>query len=297
LTLLERRRPACSLPGAVSLIFVHFDQRRAARANGLAGTRVLSRAGALTLAGVLTLTGCTRHHAEAPPPSASAPVSSVDTSAIDLAAVAKLAQGAAYTGSYLADSSDNPPHTNAIKVFRTRLRTRLDITENEGRVLIQVDPTGTFTCKVPATGLASCLTLAGPNEEVASDLDPGGQRLFTTTLALLAAGSGLKVAAAAPRPAVNGIPLARCYALIAAPPGAAPGTYCFTATGILVRAQFRSNVLQLTALGGVPVDSDFTLPVAPLPMSSAVASSSGVASTPASGPASSAAPPSAAASS
>ena len=178
--------------------------------------------------------------------------------------MAKLALGAAYTGSYLADSSDTPPHTNAIKVFRTRLRTRLDITENGGRVLIQVDPTGTYTCNLPTTGLASCLTLAGANEAVPSNLDPGGQRLFTTTLSVLAAGTGLKVAAAAPRPAVNGIAIARCYALIAAPAGAAPGTYCFTATGILARAQFRSNVLQLTALGGTPVDSDFTLPVAPL---------------------------------
>ena len=158
-------------------------------------------------------------------------------------------------------------------MFRTRLRTRLDITENDGRVLIQVDPTGTYTCNVPATGVASCLTLAGPGEDVPANLDPGGQRLFTTTLAVLAAGSGLKVAAAAPRPAVNGIAIAKCYALIAAPAGAAPGTYCFTATGILARAQFRSNVLQLTALGGTPVDSDFVFPVPPLPVSSAVASS------------------------
>jgi len=282
---------------------VHFDQRRTARAHGLAGPRALSRAGGLAVAGVLTLTACTTHHHAAAQPSASAPVSSVDTAAIELAAVARLALGAAYTGSYLADSSDNPPHTNAIKVFRTRLRTRLDITENEGRVLIQVDPTGTYTCKVPTTGLASCLTLAGPNEEVASDLDPGGQRLFTTTLSVLAAGTGLKVAAAAPRPAVNGIAIARFYALIAAPAGAATGTYCFTATGILARAQFRSNVLQLTALGGTPVDSDFTFPVAPLPLSSAVASSSGVGSSPASsapasgGPASPASPASAASSS
>jgi hypothetical protein len=277
---------------------VHFDQRRTARAHGPAGARGLSRAGALTLAGVLTLTACSAHHHAAAQPSASAPVSSVDTAAIELAAVAKLALGAAYTGSYLADSSDTPPHTNAIKVFRTRLRTRLAITENGGRVLIQVDPTGTYTCNLPTTGLASCLTLAGANEDVASNLDPGGQRLFTTTLTVLAAGSGLKVAAAAPRPAVNGIAIARCYALIAAPTGAAPGTYCFTATGILARAQFRSNVLQLTALGGTPVDSDFTFPVAPLPLSSAVASSGPASSAPASGgPASPAAPPSAASSS
>jgi len=257
---------------------VDFDQRRTARANGPAGARALSRAGALALAGVLTLTACSRHHGAVAQPSASAAASSVDVAANELAAVAKLAQGAAYTGSYLADSSDNPPHTNAIKVFRTRLRTRLDITENDGRVLIQVDPTGTYTCNLPSTGLTSCLTLAGPNEDVAANLDPGGQRLFTTTLAVIAAGSGLKVAAAAPRPAENGIAIARCYAVIAAPAGAAPGTYCFTATGILARAQFRSNVLQLTALGGTPVDSDFTLPVAPLPLSSAVASSPGVGS-------------------
>jgi hypothetical protein len=266
---------------------VHFDKRRTPGANRRA------RAAALVVAGVLTLAGCTRHHSAAPVPSASAPVSSVDVAAAELTAVAKLALGAAYTGSYLADSSDNPPHTNAIKVFRTRLRTRLDITENAGRVLIQVDPTGTYTCKVPTAGLASCLTLAGPEEDVPSDLDPGGQRLFTTTLGVLAAGSGLKVAAAAPRPAVNGIAIAKCYALIAAPAGAAPGTYCFTATGILARAQFRSNVLQLTALGGTPVDSDFVFPVPPLPVSSAVASSAPPSSAPASGGPTSAAPPSA----
>ena len=245
---------------------------------------------------VLTLTGCTRHHGAAAPPSASTAVSSVDVAAIELAAVARLAQGAAYTGSYLADSSDNPPHTNAIKVFRTRLRTRLDITENDGRVLIQVDPTGTYTCNLPTTGSASCLTLAGPNEDVPANLDPGGQRLFTTTLAVLAAGSGLRWPRLR-RGRGNGIAIAKCYALIAAPAGAAPGTYCFTATGILARAQFRSNVLQLTALGGTPADSDFTLPVSPLPVSSAVASSAPASSAPASGGPTSAAPPSAATSS
>ena len=216
---------------------------------------------ALTLAA----TGCTSHHTS-PTPS-SQPTSSGPGAAADLAAVAEVARAAAYSGTYSAQSSENPPRSNIIGVFRTSTQTRLDVTGATGHVLIQVDPTGTYTCKLPATGAPSCLTLAGPGEAVPASVDPEGQALFTTTLDVLAQGNDITVATEAPRPAANGIPLATCYAVIAAPAGGvSPGTYCFTATGILTRAQFRTSVLQLTALSGTPVDTDFTLPASPLPL-------------------------------
>lgn len=219
-----------------------------------------------TLGALLLIGGCTSHH-RAPLPSTSAPVSLGPNTAAQLIAIAQLARGANYTGTYTADSSDSPPRSSVIVAFRTATRTRLDVTEADGNVLIQVDPTGTYTCNLPTSGTPSCLTLAGPGQPVPANLDPSGQALFTTTLDVLAQGADLKVAPAAPRPAANGIPLSTCYAVIAAPSGGVdPGTYCFTATGILTRAQFRSNVLQLTALTDAPVDSDFVLPATPLPV-------------------------------
>jgi hypothetical protein len=224
-------------------------------------TAVGAASGALTLAA----TGCTSHHTK--PPDSSQPASSGPAPAAALATIAQVARAAAYTATYSAQSSDSPPRSNIITAFRTSTQTRLDVTETTGHVLIQVDPTGTYTCNLPTSGPPSCLTLAGPGQAVPPSVDPAGQALFTTTLDVLAQGNDITVATEAPRPAGNGIPAATCYAVIAAPAGGvSPGTYCFTASGILTRAQFRSNVLQLTALSGTPVDSDFTLPATPLPL-------------------------------
>ena len=237
---------------------MHFDQRRVSRR--------ASGATAAALSALLLIGGCTSHH-PAPLPTASAALSTGPNAAAALTAIAQLARGADYIGTYTADSSDSPPRSSVITAFRTGSRTRLDVTEADGHVLIQVDPTGTYTCNLPTTGSPSCLTLAGPGEPVPANVDPSGQALFTTTLDVLAQGAGLTVAAAAPRAATSGLPAATCYALIAAPSGGvSPGTYCFSATGILTRAQFRSNVLQLTSLSGAPVDSDFLMPATPLPV-------------------------------
>jgi len=217
------------------------------------------------LALTLAATGCTSHHTN--PPLSSPPTTSGPGAAAALATIAQVARAAAYTATYSAQSSENPPRSNIITVFRTSTQTRLDVTGATGHVLIQVDPTGTYTCKLPTPGPPSCLTLAGPGQAVPASVDPEGQALFTTTLDVLAQGNDITVATEAPRPAGNGIPTASCYGVIAAPAGGvSPGTYCFTATGILTRAQFRTSVLQLTALSGTPVDGDFTLPASPLPL-------------------------------
>ena len=245
-----------------------FDQghRRRKRRPNRAPNRVGRNAATAAVVAAL-VAGCTSHHPS--PVKPSRPVSGSQAAA-QLADIARVAEGAAYTGTYTASSSDNPPRSSVIKVFRTGTRTRLDVTEADGHVLIQVDANGTFTCNLPATGASSCLTLAGPGQIVPQNLDPSGQALFTTTLDVLAKGANLTVADEQPRAAAGGIPEAACYALIAAPSGGAvPGTYCFTAAGILTRAQFRSNVLQLTALTGAPTDGDFTLPAVPVPLSSA----------------------------
>jgi hypothetical protein len=216
--------------------------------------------------------GCTSHsHAPAPPASLLAS-SSGPSAATQLSAIAAIARAAQYTGTYSADSSDNPPRASTIVAYRTPTSTRLDITEAVGRVVIQVDPTGTYSCNLPTGGTPSCLTLAGPGQPVPANVNPSGQALFTTTLDTLAQGVDLTVSVEAPRPAANGIPASSCFALIAAPDQVSPGTYCFSAAGVLTRAQFRSNVLELTALTTAPVQSDFLLPASPSPVSSAAAS-------------------------
>ncbi|HTC70091.1 MAG TPA: hypothetical protein VK662_11020 [Acidothermaceae bacterium] len=214
---------------------------------------------------VLAASGCTSHHSNASPSSGPAVVAPSPAAA--LATVAQLARDANYTATYRADSSDSPPRSNTIIVFRTSTQTRLDVTGAAGHVLIQVDPTGTYTCNLPTSGTPSCLTLAGPGQAVPPSLDPEGQALFTTTLDVLAQDNDLTVASEAPIAATNGLPAANCYAVIAAPAGGvSPGTYCFTGSGILTRVQFRSSILQLTKLAAAPVDSDFTLPATPLPL-------------------------------
>ena len=217
--------------------------------------------------------GCTSHSHAAPPPASLLASSSGPSAATQLAAIAAIARAAQYTGTYSADSSDNPPRASTIVAYRTPTSTRLDVSESDGRVVIQVDPTGTYTCNLPNGGTPSCLTLAGPGDPVPANVNPSGQALFTTTLDTLAQGVDLTVSAEAPRPAANGIPASSCFALIAAPDGVSPGTYCFSAAGVLTRAQFRSNVLELTSLTTAPVPSDFSLPASPSPISSAATSS------------------------
>jgi hypothetical protein len=222
---------------------------------------------------ILAASACTSHHSNASP--SSGPAVSAPSPAAALATIAQVAREADYTATYRADSSDTPPRSNTITVFRTSTQTRLDVTGTTGHVLIQVDPTGTYTCNLPTSGTPSCLTLAGPGQAVAPSLDPAGQALFTTTLDVLAQDHDLTVATEAPLAATNGLPAANCYAVISAPAGGvSPGTYCFTGSGILTRVQFRSSLLQLTALSGAPVNSDFTLPATPLPLGTTASSGS-----------------------
>src|SRR5450432_4329785 len=195
-----RGRPQVSLPGPVSLTGVHFARTAAVTAGALLA---------------LVASACTTHHSS-PSPSVG-PAFSGPSAAAALATIAQVARDAEYTATYTADSSDNPPRSNVIAAFRTGTRTRLDVTGATGHVLIQVDPTGTYTCNLPTSGTPSCLTLAGPGEPVPANVDPSGQALFTTTLDVLAQGAGLTVAAAAPRAATSGLPAATCYALIATP--------------------------------------------------------------------------------
>jgi hypothetical protein len=240
------------------------------RSSGRANVAIL----AVSFGTVLALaSGCSSHsHATPPPPSLLAS-SSAPTAAAQLASIAAVARSAQYTGTYSADSSDNPPRASTIVAYRTPTSTRLDVSETDGRVVIQVDPTGTYTCNMPTGGTPSCLTLAGPGDAVPANVNPSGQALFTTTLDTLAQGVDLTVSAEASRPAAGSIPASSCFALIAAPDGVSPGTYCFSAAGVLTRAQFRSNVLELTALAPAPVQSDFSLPASPSPVGSTAASS------------------------
>ena len=215
---------------------------------------------------------CSSHSHAAPPPPSLLASSSGPSAATQLAAIAAIARAAQYTGTYSADSSDSPPRASTIVAYRTATSTRLDITEAAGRVVIQVDPTGTYSCNLPTGGTPTCLTLAGAGEPVPANLNPSGQALFTTTLDTLAQGVDLTVSAEAPRPASNGIPASACFAVIAAPDQVSPGTYCFSAAGVLTRAQFRSNVLELTTLTTAPVQSDFALPASPSPATAAASS-------------------------
>ncbi len=171
-----------------------------------AGTRGRSprRANAAVLAAgagaVLALSSaCTSHSHAAPPPPSLLASSSGPSAATQLAAIAAIARAAQYTGTYSADSSDNPPRASTIKAYRTATSTRLDVSEADGRVVIQVDPTGTYTCNLPNGGTPTCLTLAGPGDPVPANVNPSGQALFTTTLDTLAQGVDLTVSPEAPQ--------------------------------------------------------------------------------------------------
>lgn len=251
-----------------------FGRGEAVGTRGRSPKRANPAVSAAGLVAVLALgSACSSHSHPAPPPPSLLASSSGPSAAAQLAAIAAIARAAQYTGTYSADSSDNPPRASTIKAYRTPTSTRLDITEAVGRVVIQVDPTGTYSCNLPTGGTPSCLTLAGPGAPVPANVNPSGQALFTTTLDTLAQGVDLTVSAEAPRPAANGIPASSCFALIAAPDQVSPGTYCFSAAGVLTRAQFRSNVLELISLTTAPLQSDFSLPASPSPLGSAAASS------------------------
>jgi hypothetical protein len=194
---------------------------------------------------------------------------------MQLAAVATIALGAEYEATYTAHSDAQgaqPARTTTIEVYRTTSQTRLDVDEQSTHVLIQVDAAGTSSCTVTPGTPSACVLLAGPGVSIPPGVpDPGLQHTFTSTLETLASGTNLTVAAAPPLAAANGIPAASCFALIAAPAGstASPGTYCFSASGIVVQAHFRSSLLQLSAIGSQPASSDFSLPASPEPVSAA----------------------------
>jgi hypothetical protein len=223
----------------------------------------------------VSLAACSSKH---PTPAPSSPATSTPNAAAQLAAVAGVAKSAQYDATYTAHSDaqgSQPARSSTIEIYRTATETRLDVDEQSTHVLIQVDATGTSSCTVSAAATSACVRLAGAGDAIPSNIpDPGLQHTFTSTLDVMAAGSGLQVDPAAPIAAVDGLPAANCFALISAPSAtASPGTYCFSAGGIVVRAQFRSSLLQLTAIGAQPAASDFSLPASPVPvMSSAPAS-------------------------
>lgn len=251
-----------------------FDRGEAGRARGKSPWRPRTAALAAALGTVFALSaGCTSHSPTPAAPASLLASSSGPGAAAQLAAIAAIARTAQYTGTYSAESADSPPRASTIVAYHTPTSTRLDVSEAFGRVVIQVDSSGTYSCNLPTGGTPTCLTLAGPGQPVPANVNPLGQALFTTTLDTLAQGVDLTVSAEAPRPAANGIPASSCFALIAAPDGVSPGTYCFSVAGVLTRAQFRSNVLELTATMAAPVQSDFSLPASPSPISSASATS------------------------
>jgi hypothetical protein len=222
---------------------------------------------------VLLVAGCSSKHQKATPsPTAAAPASS-PSAASQLAAVASVAGSAGYDATYTAHSdaqASEPARTSTIQVFRTATQTRLDVDEQSTQVLIQVDANGTSSCTVSTGTPDACVLLAGPDASIPANVpDPGLQHTFTSSLTVLAAGTGLTVARAPGIPAAAGLPAASCYAVMAAPDRTvSPGTYCFSATGVVVRVQFRSSLLQLTAIGEQPTASDFSLPASPVPVSS-----------------------------
>jgi hypothetical protein len=241
-------------------------------------TAVSARAALLLVASLsVSLAGCSS--AKQPPtPAPSTPAATAPDAAAQLAAVATVAKSASYDASYAAHSDAKgaqPARTSTIEVYHTASATRLDVDEQTTHVLIQVDAAGTASCTVSAGSANACVLLAGPDASIPANIpDPGLQHTFTSTLDVMASGTGLTVAAAAPIAATNGVPAANCFALIAAPSPTAPaGTYCFSAGGIVVRAQFRSSLLQLTSIGAQPASSNFSLPASPVPVP--VAASSG----------------------
>ncbi|MBX5447837.1 MAG: hypothetical protein IRZ27_04880 [Acidothermus cellulolyticus] len=227
---------------------------------------------AVGLVGVL-LAGCSAHR-PTPPPSTGAQTSTAGP-LLALRAAAARAQHASYTATYRALGT-SPPRSGTVAVYRTPDAVRLDVTETGAAALrILVTAQGTFSCTLPGpptppptgTSAPACVTLAGPTSTVPPSLDPGLQHVFTSTLEALAGSDDVRVAGT-PEPRTIAGYSATCFAVTFAAASIArtPGTYCFTADGILAAAIFRSSSITLVTVDGAPVPGDFQLPASPVPL-------------------------------
>ena len=180
-----------------------------------------------------------------------------------LSALAAKGAAALFTGTYTLDSVDSKQADANVKIYKLDSSYRVDVVRGRATSILMTTAGGLVSCQVQGR-TRTCLRVGEVGKPPPKLFDPGLQRLFTTDLTALAAGTGLTVTPAGVLPADGPIASATCFRV--AGTGVDPGEYCLTETGILRRAQFPSGVLELVELSGPPDRSAFDPPAKPTPL-------------------------------
>jgi hypothetical protein len=234
---------------------------RVARTAGLAATSLLAVA--------VALAGCSGGSsdggsASSPSPSPSSPTPTTTPAAQTLAALAATAAKTSFSGIYALDSVDPKRPDGVARVYKRGPVYRVDVDVNGTSSRLITTRAGAVSCQVTRTKRA-CLLVAKPGKALPRLFDPGLQRVFTTTLASLAAGAGrLTVTANGLLPASGALPAAQCFTVSGT--GVDPGEYCLTDTGLVRRAQFPSGTITMKLATATPPPAVFVPPVRATPL-------------------------------
>ncbi|MHB1738784.1 MAG: hypothetical protein ACYCXA_04740, partial [Actinomycetes bacterium] len=211
------------------------------------GVRSARRLAAVLVAGT-ALAGCTSSAPQGSPstPSATSATSGSSTAA-EFAALAARGVPARYTASYDLVSTGSPTPNATVAVAKGVEGLRIAVTSQGSTAIYLSTSSGTVSCQTGG-GQSSCLRVAAPGSTPPPLFDPGIQRIFTTTLAAIAAqDAGVHVAPSGTVPGPGGQGVATCADI--AGPGVDAGTYCLLDSGIPDRAQFAAGALRLTSVG------------------------------------------------
>lgn len=180
-----------------------------------------------------------------------------------LAGLATTAAATDFVGEYALDSVDPKKPDATVRVYRLDSAYRVDVQRGRARSVLMTATQGLVSCQLEATR-RTCLLVGKAGATPPRLFDPGVQRLFTSDLKALAAGTGLTVTDAGVLPASGDLPAARCFEVEG--PGVDAGEYCLSSTGVLRKAQFPSGTLELTRLSGPPSPKVFVPPARPVPL-------------------------------
>jgi len=179
-----------------------------------------------------------------------------------LAELAKRGAAADFTARYALDSTDGRDAT--VQVFKRGSRYRVDVTQQGVTAQLMTTGKGLVSCQRRGVA-ADCFLVAGPGERLPALLDPGLQRIFTSTLDLLAGDTdSVQARRSQPLPATSALPSASCFAVSGE--GIDDGDYCLLDSGIPARASFAAATLELLGTGEPPPADAFVPPTQPTPL-------------------------------
>lgn len=230
---------------------------RVARTTGVAAATLLVAA--------LTLAGCTGSSSGGPAaPTTTSASPSPTPAAQQLAALAAKAGATDFAGVYALDSTDPKRSDATVRIFTKGSAYRVDVIVAGRTSLLMTTSAGAVSCQV-TKAKSSCLLVAKPGKPLPKLFDPGLERIFTTTVKALAAGSGsLTVASNGTLPATDKLAVAQCFTVSGT--GVDPGEYCLTDDGIVRRAQFPSGTITLQSYESTTSPRNFVPPVKPTPV-------------------------------